>query len=436
MSAAPKRITPYGFDPVFERAVVTLCCTNTRFYGRVGHELDPELFKYEASKFAMRACHAIAKDVGHGPSTGTVVIQRLRRWMDDGKATLEIVKKVCELLDDAEDAGLPEADQIIAELAPVIAQRIRDQAVQSAIESFGRKGDLSKAVQLEERASRIGVVDTSVGTLLGTDSWQELSELRNLERLKTGVPELDGVLDGGLQRQGLGIVVGGPGDGKSMMLSHIGAVNLLDGLFVGYATLELPRPLVLARTKANLTSMPINALVNEDSKEAQRRLQQLSSGLGKFVVQDFTAYATTIEDIKDWVARCEDTYGKKMDLLIVDYGDKLGVKKQKDEDSGYTSGRIVFEGLRIYSVERKMFVWTASQATRQKDKRKRLDLNDVADSMHKVRVADLVVTLNLKEQDGADPEVTFYVAKHRTGKSRVEVGPFPAAYELGQVVAL
>jgi hypothetical protein len=155
------------------------------------------------------------------------------------------------------------------------------------------------------------------------------------------------------------------------------------------------------------------------------------------VVRDFTPYATTLEDIKEWVDQCEQFYGRKMDLLVVDYADKVGAKAKKGEQQSneYTSGRVVYEGLRIYADARKMFCWTASQANRQKDRKKVLDLNDVADSLHKIRVADLVVTLNL-QGEGEETEVVLNIAKHRTGRSRVKIGPLPCAYELGQVVAV
>ena len=430
-----KKAEPYNLDPVFERAVVTLACCNPRFYGRIGEELDPELLKTEPAKLALRAARAIYKDVGHGPDAGVIVIQRLRRMMADGKVTLEAIKEVAEMFDEAEDSGLPSPETVVGEMAPILQRRIRDEAVKVAIDSYGKSGDLSKAVLLEGRASRVGQVDTSVGTVLGPESWAEVASLKDLERMKTGVVELDSVLDGGLQRGGLGVLVGGSGDGKSMGLSHIGAVNLVEGAFVGYATLELPRAEVLARIKANMTQVPINLLKAGEVAEAKRALAKLGPKLGKLVVQDFTPYATTFDDIKEWVERSEDFAGREMDLLIVDYGDKVGVKKAKDEESGYSQGRVVYEGMRIYAHDRKKFCWTASQGTRQKDKRKRLDLNDVADSMHKIRVADLVVTLNVKEE-GDLLTILLYVAKHRTGRSRVEVGPFPTAYEFGQMVAL
>lgn len=436
MVAPVKRNNPYNLDPRVERHVVTLCCSRMTFYGRIGTNLDPELLRDESAQHALRAAHSIAHDLGHGPKNPLLVLQRLRRLMDDGRITLEAIRKVADMFDTCEDEGLLDEESLASELTPMLQQRLRDDAVQAAIESFGRKGDLSRAMALEEKAMRVGQVDTSVGTILGPESFNEIVALKDLERLSTNILELDSVLDGGLQAGGLGVCVGGSGDGKSMFLTHQAGGSVVAGLHVAYATLELPRPMVMARIKANMTGVPINTLLSGDVVKAQRRLDSMGDRLGRLVVQEFTPYVSTVEDIIEWVDRVEQQSGRKIDLLAVDYGDKIGVKAKKgdQQSSEYTSGRVVFEGLRVYAHAQKKFCWTASQASRQKDRKRKLDLNDVADSMHKIRVADLVITFNLEDMnDGESPMLTIRVAKHRTGRSRVEVGPLVTMYELGRV---
>jgi hypothetical protein len=434
---------PYRWDPVFEKMVVTAACSNPSFYGRIGHMIDPELLKYESSKWAMKAAHVIFKENGQGPSSCTIVIQRLRLWMNDGKLTLERIKKVAALFDAAEDDGIPKMEDLINELRPVIQQRIRDEAVQLGIESFGKKGDLRKVVLLEEKAQRVGIVDTNLGTIMGPASWREVAEMRNIERLPIGISELDSALDGGLQRGGLGIWIGGAGDGKSMALSHTCGFNVCKGGIWAYATLELPRPEILARVKACMTGIPINALKAGEMKAAKAVFKAMHDRVGSLVVREFAPLVTVFEDIEEWIKQIEDHYGQKLSGLFVDYGDKLGARKagkSKDDESGYTTGRVVFERMRLWAAgeatddKLKRFCWTASQATRRKDRKKRLDIDDAADSMHKVRVGDLVITLNVK--DGEPPEIELFVGKHRTGRNRFALGPYPTAYEIGQIVPI
>lgn len=427
----------YDFDVMFEKQLATACCMIPRLWGRIGEHLDPELMKNSSAKLAIKAARAVAADIGHGPDKCVMVIQRLRRWMTDGKTTLEEIKKVADMFDTCEDEGLPSEESFVAEVKPILQSVLRDRAVKEAIASYGKKGNLAKTIELENKAERIGDVDTSIGTVFGPASFAEMTSLKDLQRLPLGVLELDSALDGGLQVGGLGVFVGGPGDGKSMMLSHVAAFNVWNGALVGYATLELPRPIVSARVKACMTGVPINALLAGQIAQCQKIISKHGSRMGGLIIQDFTPLATTVEDIKDWVSKIEDTYKRKLDLLIVDYADKMGAKAKKGEkeQTGYKLGEAVYEGLRIFADARKTFCWTASQATRRKDRKKRLELDDIADSMHKARVADLLITLNLKAEE-EESLMTFFIAKHRTGVSHREIGPMPTEYECGRIAPL
>lgn len=436
MAALSLTKEPYFFDPDFERAVIALCAMRTRFWSRIGHALDPDCVQLPGSKLALETCGLIAREVGHGPSSGLILVQRLRRLMNDGKITLNSVQEVTDAIDAAEDYGLPDEEDIIAELAPVLKRRIQSTAVIASHDEYAKKGDFKQVVDLIHRAERLGVTDTSVGTLVGPAAFAEIAAMSTLVRLPTGVLELDLQLADGLHRGGLGIVMGGAGDGKSMHLIHQAATAMArDQLFVGVATLELPKAVQLARLFANLTGVPTNQiLVNAaDRAEAERRVgYMMASGLvGPCLVEEFAPHATTVADIKDWCNRCADIHGRPFDLLVLDYGDKLHHPMKNDNE--YERMKWVYEGLRRnIAVDLNMWVWTGSQAARgSKDQGKRLELHHVSDSMHKVRVADIVLTLNAREEG---TQMLWFVAKNRLGKSRFQVGPVPTHFECARMV--
>jgi hypothetical protein len=430
--ARPEKTTdPYFLDPGFEKAVVTLAAHRPKFWGRIANALDPKALGDELCTLALSAVAQMAKETGRGPDRLVLVLQRLRRWMDDGKVTLEQVEAISDLFDDAVQVGLPGEDAATAELVPLIRRRIQGEAVRTAMDEYANHTDFKKSTDLISRANRLGDVSTSVGIKLGSSGGYEAIEgVRRMQRMPLGIPELDLELKGGMPRGCLGMYMGGPGDGKSMALSHTGAVALQRGLFVLEATLELDVSTILARYKAHLTDTPIDA-IEADPRIIEAQLAAMQ--LGTLIVEEFTPLVTTMEDIEDWVSACEEQEGRECDLLITDYGDKLGAPKTagKEAEHGYSSGRIVFERMRIWAHERKRWHLTASQATRKKDKRKRLDVDDTADSMHKPRIADLVVTLNYKEDQSM---MELYCAKNRHGKGKFPVGPLPTAFEVGKLV--
>jgi DnaB-like helicase C terminal domain len=424
----PKTDTPYRLDPGFEKAVVFMCATRPRFWGRIGYALEPECLGAPEAKLIVETIRPMAKESGSGPDRALLVLQRLRRRMDDGRVTQEQIVAAGDYLDAAEDAGVPREDDVVNELAPVLKRRLKTEAVRVAMEDYAKDSNFQRTTKILAEANRLGDADTSVGIKLGVGSFDAIESVKHMERLPLGIVELDWGLDGGLRRGGLGIVMAASGGGKSMTLSHIGARSVAHRLFAAYATLEVSIPDVLARIKANLCDVPINAILdNPETVRAQLAAMQL----GPFYVQEFTPQVTTFETIEAWVEELEQVEGRSVDVLITDYGDKLAAPKSagKDAENGYSSGRIVFERMRVWAHDRKKFHWTAVQATRGKDKRKRLDLDDTADSMHKIRVADLVVTINPEDDD----LIKWFVAKHRHGKSKFDVGPLPSDLSVGRV---
>lgn len=430
--ALPKE--PYSLDPLFEKAVVTLCACRPRFWSVVGYLLDPDCVGIPASKLVLQACVQIAKDIGHGPGSLLVTLQRVRQMMSDGKITLVQLQEVATLFDEAEDFGLPTEEDVIGVLAPILKRRAQSAAIVAAHDEFARKGDFKRIVDHLQRAELIGVQDMSVGTVVGPEGFAEIDQMGSMVRLPTGILELDLQLNDGLHRGGLGVVLGGSGDGKSQFLIHQSAEAMRMKLFVGFATLELPKPVQLARLFANLTGVPINQILENasDRKEAQRRMEVMAPHIGACIIEEFPPHATTVKDIRDWIDRCADRYGRRFDLFSCDYGDKLHAPNVKN-DNEYLAMRYVYEGLRRdIAVEFDMWVWTGAQATRaNKDQGKRLELHHVSDSTHKVRVADLVMTLNARDEG---QQMLYFIAKNRLGKNRFQVGPIPTDFARARMV--
>lgn len=429
--AKQTQVETYQFSPEFERAVTYLSCCRARFYGRVGAYLDDDAMPSAPAKLAIRAARAIAKDNGTGPDSSILVIQRLHRWRHEGQVTHEEILAVNDLFDAAEDSGLPDEEQVIKELAPMLRRRMESVAVKTAMDEYAKRGDFTKVVNIINKAAAIGASDTSLGDKLGGSSFDLIDQLRYIDRLPLGCTELDIALGGGQPRGQMSVFVGGPGGGKSMQLSQTGAYSMMNGLFVGYATFELPPPIILARLVSAITGITIDSIM-EGNSDARQRIE--ATPLGPCVVKEFTANVSTVADVKGWVERLEQEFSRPLDLLVVDYADKIAVPNSgKDKDkSSYKAMEVVYEDLRIYGHVKKMWTMTASQSSRKDSKKTKqhLDLENMADSINKARVADLVVTLNASEEND---EITYFIAKNRTGQSRKAIGPLPTDYACGLV---
>lgn len=423
------KIDPYRLDAGFEAVVVLSTVKRSKFYGVIGHALEPDALGSKTHALILKAVRAIVKDLGHAPSHESTLIQRVRRWVEDGNVTQEELDEVIDFFLDA--PALPPESEVVSELAPVLRRRMEADAVRLAMDEYAKKGDFDAVQRIISKAKNLGRQDTSTGLRLGTSAFTEIERLSNMDRLPVGIEELDLGLDGGLPRGCQGVYVGGPGGGKSMFLSSLAASAVRRGYFVVAATLELNRAAWMARLMANLTGEPIAKIMSADFENTRRKIEKLYPTLGTFIVMDFPAKLTTMKDLCGWFDSCAEEEGSKPHVFIVDYADKC--KSHLREDQGeYAGQNTVYETMRLFAAERSIWAWTASQPRRAaaKEKRRRIELDDLADSQGKARVADLVLTGN-KTPDGE--MIDYFVAKNRYGKSDFSVGPLPHDWACGRM---
>ena len=426
----------YAIEPPFESALVSALCGRPRLWERIGADIEADCLPSPAAKRAIEAAHAIARETERGPESTAVVLQRLRRWSSEGRVTRDEIAAVYEMFEASLDSELPSDDALVAEFAPVIRRRLESRALDNLASEFMKRGDLSQALSSFERAKQVGAQGRSLGSLIGPGSMERLAALKKVERLEFGVMEVDSALERGVPRGTETVFVAASGGGKSMALIQQCIAAAVQGFHVGYATLELPSEMIEARLIANMTGITVNAIGEPGCTDALRagafmeRLG-LAQNFGRILVGTFTPKVTTSTTLFDWAERASKEWGAPMDVLIVDYADKMSAReagKGRSDESTYHSAGSVYEDLFVWARDNNKWVYTASQGTRVKDKRKRLDIDDVSDSMHKVRTSDVVITIN-----GEEDQKVFFVAKNRRGKSRGEAGPLPTMFDCARI---
>lgn len=442
-----ERVEPLSLDPLFERQVVYLCATRPRFYGRIGYAIDPESLGSPVMKRALTACRLIAKDLGRGPESYAHVAQRLQRHRSEGKVSLEEIHEVINDLGEIEDTGqVLTEDAAVGELAPILRRRLQAHAVVLATQEYAKRGNFARVMETIVRAATLGDADASVGTRFGAGAAAEFA--KTVERLPTGVFELDIVLKGGMARGCLGTVIAQSGHGKSQFLINVGATSMLAGKNVLYATLELEKSDCVARLAANLLGVDFDDV--ERSPDEFLAQAENIPGLGTCFVEEFPARATGVQHMRDWTQRVEEHLEAPIDVILIDYCDKFELppaERGKGSAGTNTGMGMIYDELRNWAIERSkrrpFWVWTAAQAVRLSDKdrkaKKRVGANDVADSINKIRSADLVITLNgqsTEDEESEIAELSYFVAKHRKGPPFVTAGPVPTDFKRSRIAVV
>lgn len=284
------------------------------------------------------------------------------------------------------------------------------------------KGALETAVDQIAGGKYEEIVDTikkavSVGTapVLGHDFFEDYeARFTKLVRqaVPTGIDEFDAkhVLNGGLGKGELGVVVANTGVGKSHFLVMLGAAAMKAGINVLHYTFELSETQVGTRYDSHLCSIDSGDVIdNKESIIAKYK----EAKFGRLKIKEFPPNFATIYTIRSHVERLTLS-GFDPGLIIIDYADVM--RSSRQYDSLRHELKLVYEELRGYAVERQLPIWTASQSNKEGSSSEVVDLDNMSEAYGKAMVADVVMTISRRSFEKAEGHGRIFIAKNRAGR--------------------
>lgn len=233
-----------------------------------------------------------------------------------------------------------------------------------------------------------------------TDRWVARQDRGTEDRIGTGIPELDRTLGGGIDVGFLGVWLARAKAGKSTFLANLGAVAMR-----AYSKRVLHIPL---EGSGSYIADRYDTIFTDDVYSAVRRgeadprkfaiaAEEMKRLRSLMVIKAFTdEWAYNITHIWNEMKELKSNYGWEPDLIIVDYCDLLD--SRTPQKSTTEAQKHSFQDLKTLA-NRGYRVWTASQVQRPRDKdfdeaQDVLKSRDIADCYAKVRIADLVGSIN------------------------------------------
>lgn len=258
---------------------------------------------------------------------------------------------------------------------------------------------------------------------------EEFEERRNLyigelaksaRRTPTNIVALDEILRGGLEKGELAIALAEPKKGKSICLTHMGcaAITTRSGR-VAHFVLEGTTEQSILRYLSRLSGIHYRRLEKDELTEReQARLDLIEKKfMGNLDIIPMNKHWNyTVMDIEAKIRELEQQ-GKKPDLIVVDYADLLKAPEKLEKRHEQTE---VYRDLKRLAIIKKVAIWTASQATRPKDqpdKEYLLRSKDISESYEKVRIADLVITLNQTPREKENGLLRFHLDIYRSNEA-------------------
>lgn len=289
----------------------------------------------------------------------------------------------------------------------------RKQALKSAIE---------KAIDLVSTEKYESIVEVirdavSVGTTpsVGHDFMNDFeARFIRLKRevVPTGMEQLDKkeILQGGLGRGEIGVVVGNTGTGKSHFLVNLGCNAMREGKNVLHYTFELSENAVAVRYDSNLCDMNSNEVL--DSKDSIiKKYSEMK--LGRLFIKEYPTSTCTVHMIRNHVEKLS-LKGFIPDVILIDYADIM--RSSRQYDSLRHELKLIYEELRGLATELKIPIWTASQANRDSSNSEIVGLESMSEAYGKAMVADVILTISRRSHEKASGQGRLFVAKNRAGR--------------------
>jgi replicative DNA helicase len=388
------------FGSGFQSKVISSILSDQKFISTISDILEPQYFDSEANKW---------------------LVENIKKYFFEYKTvpTLEVLKiKIDSISNDILQISVIEnlkeswRNRESTDLKFVQEQTIefcKNQVIKNAImESVDllEHGKYEEIKSIVDEAMKAGA-ERDLGHDY-VDGLEERLTKSTRDTIETPWEVINEVMDGGLGKGELGVIVAPAGIGKSWTLQAIGANSLKQGKTVIHYTLELNQNYVGLRYDTVISGVPTSNIkfYKEDVKKKIDNIE------GRLLIKYYPTRSATVQTLASHLNQLE-LQGIIPDVVIVDYADILrDISNYKE--MRHQLGNI-YEDLRGLAGEVEVPIWTASQANRSSLEEDVIDASKVAEAYSKVMTADFILSVSRKVEDKIANTGRFHVIKNRFG---------------------
>ena len=252
----------------------------------------------------------------------------------------------------------------------------------------------------------------------GIDVFHAISEVLSEDfrnPIPTGLVGIDNLMDGGLSKGELGVILAPFGVGKTTLITKMAntAYNL------GYNVVQIffeDNPKVIQRKHITCwTEISLNEL-STNKEKIEKILPKFKIKDGNLILKKMASDGTTIPKIKQYLRKLTSN-GNKPDIVFVDYMDCVTPSKQfKDEWSG--EGNVMRQFETMIS-ELDIVGWTAIQGNRSSIKASVVEADMIGGSIKKGQIGHFILSVAKSLEQKEEGRATLAILKSRFGKDGV-----------------
>ena len=402
--AVLNQLQSYGVG--FQIKVLSSLLKHREFLQGINDIIEVEYFDNPAHKWIVEEILKYHHKYHATPTKETLSVENKK--MDN-----EVLRiSIAEQLREAYKASNEDQAFVEEEFANFCKNQQLKKALLSSVDLL-EKGQYDDIRYLIDSALKAGM-DKNIG-----HEYEKDTEVRYRDEERNAIPtpwpHLNELLMGGLGSGDVGLIFGGPGGGKSWMLTVLGAAAVAAGKTVCHYTLELSDSYVGRRYDSVFTGIEVQEL----GKHRAKIDETVSNLKGRLIIKEFSMGKASISTIEAHIQKTTDL-GHRPDLIIIDYVDLLKSKRKsidrKEEiDDIYISTKGMARDL-------KLPIWTVSQVNRAGAKDDVIEGDKAAGSYNKIMIADFAMSLSRKRQDKVNGTGRIHIMKNRYGSDGMTYG--------------
>lgn len=237
------------------------------------------------------------------------------------------------------------------------------------------------------------------------------------EKIPFDLDMMNKITNGGIVNKSLNLILGGTGGGKSLMLCHLAANYLSQGLNVLYVTLEMSEERIAERIDANLFDTDIKDLCGLTKGDFKSRIDSIRSKTsGRLIIKEYPTASAHVGHIRALFNELKLKKNFEADVLIIDYLNIMASERVRGLGGNvntYSFVKAIAEEVRGLAGQYDIPVWSASQVNRTGMNSSDVDITNISESFGVAATVDLMISIIVTEQLDSLGQIMIKQLKNR-----------------------
>lgn len=384
----------------FEHTIFSHLVSNETYARRVMPYLVPEYFQEQSDKVLFTLIGSYMMKYNQLPSKEALLIDLSNT---DGLSG-DVYKAAEESITTLESSDVTSEQWLLDTTEKFCQDKAIYNAIRDSIEIMDDKsGKFTRSAIPELLSQALGVsFDNNIGHDFLEDAEARYEFYHNtVNRLSFDIDMLNVITKGGTPSKTLNMILAATGVGKSLVMCHMAAHNLLQGRNVLYITMEMAEERIAERIDANLMNVTLDDLVTLDKATFMKKAGRIKNkSNGKLIIKEYPTSSAGVANFRHLLNELKLKKGFVPDVIYVDYINicissrlKMGANV-----NSYTLIKAIAEELRGLAVEFGVPIWSATQTNRAGYDNSDISLSETSESSALNSTVDFMLAIMQTEQ--------------------------------------